>query len=53
LDQSIQNSFSSCAPTAYFEISMAQRMGLPLAPSLLQSALATRLPVRRSFCEGG
>src|SRR5437867_669299 len=49
LDLSTRNSFSSCALTAYFEIEAMQSMGLPLAPVLLHSAVASGLAVGRTL----
>src|SRR5713101_1671871 len=51
LDLSTRNSFCSCAPTAYFEIGAVQWTGLPLAPLLLQSAVASGLAVGRRVGE--
>ena len=53
MDLSIQNSFFPALQRQYFEIDVAQWMGLPLVLALLQSAVASGLPVRRSFSEVG
>ena len=56
LDQSIQKFISFCAPTAYFEIGMAQWIGCRLTPALLhcrRSIVANIVRAQRARDGGG